>query len=395
MSSSRRDILKRSVGVAATAAGWSIIGTAHAQVKEEAGTDPLQITRKGINKDLEVINIDLLEAQAKAALPEGVYVFIANGNGDQWTLRENRRAFGDYVFTPRRMGGVVRADIDTSVTLLGEKLPHPVIVSPMGSHGLVHPAAELATAEGAARSGALLCVSSASTVAMEDIGKASTGPKWFQMYLTVDEGESREVLQRVKPAGFKAVILTIDAIGQGSSDEYVRLGRNRPWLPYGNFPTSNPNAFKTNLSWSDLDFIRKSSGLPVLVKGVTTPEDAAAAVKAGASAVQVSNHGGRALDGTPASISVLPKIADAVKGDVPIIMDSGIRRGMDIAKALALGANAVAIGRPVWWSLALGGAGGVAGVMDYFNRELVNTTLHLGAQSIVKLGREHVTRAPG
>ncbi len=395
MASSRRDILKRGAGVAATAAGWSFFGTAHAQVKEEAGTDPLQITRKGINKDLEVINIDLLEAQAKAALPEGVYVFIANGNGDQWTLRENRRAFGDYVFMPRRMGGVVRADIDTSVTLLGEKLPHPVIVSPMGSHGLVHPAAELATAEGAARSGALLCVSSASTAAMEDIGKASTGPKWFQMYLTVDEGESREVLQRVKPAGFKAVILTIDAIGQGSSDEYVRLGRNRPWLPYGNFPKSNPNAFKTNLSWSDLDFIRKSSGLPVLVKGVTTPEDAAAAVKAGASAVQVSNHGGRALDGTPASISVLPKIADAVKGDVPIIMDSGIRRGMDIAKALALGANAVAIGRPVWWSLALGGAGGVAGVMDYFNRELVNTTLHLGAQSIVKLGREHVTRAPG
>ena len=395
MASSRRDILKRGAGVAATAAGWSFFGTAHAQVKEEAGTDPLQITRKGINKDLEVINIDLLEAQAKAALPEGVYVFIANGNGDQWTLRENRRAFGDYVFMPRRMGGVVRADIDTSVTLLGEKLPHPVIVSPMGSHGLVHPAAELATAEGAARSGALLCVSSASTAAMEDIGKASTGPKWFQMYLTVDEGESREVLQRVKPAGFKAVILTIDAIGQGSSDEYVRLGRNRPWLPYGNFPKSNPNAFKTNLSWSDLDFIRKSSGLPVLVKGVTTPEDAAAAVKAGASAVQVSNHGGRALDGTPASISVLPKIADAVKGDVPVIMDSGIRRGMDIAKALALGANAVAIGRPVWWSLALGGAGGVAGVMDYFNRELVNTTLHLGAQSIVKLGREHVTRAPG
>ena len=106
MASSRRDILKRGAGVAATAAGWSFFGTAHAQVKEEAGTDPLQITRKGINKDLEVINIDLLEAQAKAALPEGVYVFIANGNGDQWTLRENRRAFGDYVFMPRRMGGV-------------------------------------------------------------------------------------------------------------------------------------------------------------------------------------------------------------------------------------------------------------------------------------------------
>lgn len=395
MASSRRELLTRTGAGLAAVAGWSFIGTAHAQVKEEAGSDPLQITRKGINKDLQIINVDLLEEEAKAALPEGVYVFISHGNGDQWTLRENRRAFGDYVFMPHRMGGVVRTDIDTSVTLLGEKLPHPIIVSPMGSHGLVHPAAERATAEGAARSGGLLCVSSASTAAMEDIGKASNSPKWFQMYLTVDEGESREVLQRVKPAGFKAVILTIDAIGQGSSDEYVRLGRNRPWLPYGNFPKSNPNAFKTNLSWKDLDFIRDASGLPVVVKGVTTPADAVAAVKAGAAAVQVSNHGGRALDGTPAAITVLPKIADAVKGDVPIIMDSGIRRGMDIAKALALGANAVAVGRPVWWSLALGGAGGVAGLMEYFRTELVNTTLHLGAQSIAKLGREHVIRAPG
>lgn len=395
MLSSRREMLKYAGAGIATTAAWSIVGPAHAQVEEEAGAEPLEITRKGIDKNLQVINIDLLEEQAKRTLPEGVYVFISHGNGEQWTLRENRRAFGDYVFTPHRMGGVVRTEIDTSVTLLGEKLPHPVIVTPMGSHGLVHPAAEVATAEGAARSGALLCVSSASTAAMEDIGKASTSPKWFQMYLTVDEAESREVLQRVKPAGFKAVILTIDAIGQGSSDEYVRLGRNRPWLPYGNFPNSNPNAFKTNLSWKDLDFIRNASGLPVLVKGVTTPDDAVAAVKAGAAAVQVSNHGGRALDGTPAAITVLPKIADAVKGDVPIIMDSGIRRGMDIAKALALGADAVAVGRPVWWSLALGGAGGVAGLMDYFKQELVNTTLHLGATSVAGLGAEHVTRAPG
>src|SRR5690606_394535 len=123
----------------------------------------------------------------------------------------------------------------------------------------------------------------------EEIGKASNGPKWFQMYLTVDEGESREVLQRVKPAGFKAVVLTIDAIGQGSSDEYVRLGRNRPWLPYGNFPSGGANAFKTNLSWDDVDFIRNVAGLPVIVKGVTTEDDARAAVRAGAAIVQVSN----------------------------------------------------------------------------------------------------------
>jgi lactate oxidase len=153
MKSSRRGLLTwAGVGIASVAA-LSIGGTAHAQVAEEANTDPLTITRKGINKALEVISADILEEQAKAVLPEGVYVFIAHGNGEQWTLRENRRAFGDYVFTPHRMGGIVRDQIDTSVTILGEKLPHPVFVSPMGSHGLVHPAAEVATAQGAAKSG--------------------------------------------------------------------------------------------------------------------------------------------------------------------------------------------------------------------------------------------------
>ncbi|OQM73406.1 hypothetical protein BFN67_08925 [Pseudaminobacter manganicus] len=263
----------------------------------------------------------------------------------------------------------------------------------MGSHGLVHPAAEVATAEGAAKSGGLLSVSSASTAAMEDIAKASTGPKWFQMYLTVDRGESKEVLERARDAGFKAIIFTVDAIWQGSSDEYVRLGRNRPWLPYGNFPAGNANAFKTDLTWADMEFIKTTTGLPVVVKGITRSEDAVAAVKVGASAIQVSNHGGRALDGTPAAITVLPSIADAVQGDVPIIMDSGIRRGMDVAKALALRANAVAVGRPVWWSLALGGAGGVNGLMEYFNRELVNTMLHLGVDKIDALGSEHVTQS--
>lgn len=382
-------------GAGASAAALSLARPARAQVAEEAGTAALTITRKGINKDLEVINVDLLEEQARDALSEGVYVFIAHGSGKQWTLRENLRAFNDYVFLPHRMGGVVRDRIDTSVTLLGETLPHPILITPMGSHGLVHPAAEVATAEGAARSGALLAVSSASTAAMEDIGAASDGPKWFQMYLNVDEGLSREVLQRVRPAGFTVVILTVDAIGQGSSDEYVRLGRNRPWLPYGNFPEGTANVFKTNLSWSDLEFTANASGLPVVVKGLTRPGDAVAATKEGAAAIQVSNHGGRALDGTPAAITVLPQIADAVQGDVPLIMDSGIRRGTDVVKALALGANAVAVGRPVWWALALGGAGGVNGLLEYFQRELVDTVLHCGVSEIAALGREHVQPAGG
>ena len=391
MNASSRDMLQLA-GAGLAAAALSMTGVARAQVQEEADNEPVTIVRKGIDKALDVINVDLLEAEAKTRLSEGVYVFIAHGAGEQWTLRENRRAFGDYVFTPHRMGGIVRDMIDTSITMLGEKFPHPVFVSPMGSHGLVHPEAEIATAQGAAKSGGLLCVSSASTARLEDIAQASSGPKWFQMYLNVDRGLSKELLQRVKPAGFRAVMLTIDAIGQGSSDEYVRLGRNRPWLPYGNYTSGSANAFKTDLSWADLEFTATTSGLPVVVKGMTRPEDAVAAVKAGAAAVQVSNHGGRALDGTPAAITVLPRVVDAVQGRAPIIMDSGIRRGTDVAKALALGANAVAVGRPVWWALALGGAGGVSGLMAYFHRELVNTLLHCGVDTIASLGRAHVER---
>lgn len=387
----RRDMFKIAGAGLATAALTSS-GLARAQVPEEANTEPLMLERKGINKDIRVFNIDLLEDEAKLKYGNGTYVFVSHGSGDQWTLRENRRAFGDYVFTPHRMQGVVREDIDTSVTLLGEKLPHPVLVTPFGSHGLHHPAGEVATAEGAARSGALLTVSSASTRSMEDIANASLGPKWFQMYLTVDAGQSREVLERARNAGFKAIVFTVDSIGQGSSDEYMRLGNPRPWLPYGNFPTGNPNAFKTDLTWNDLEFIASTTGLPVIVKGVTRPEDAVAAVKAGAAAIQVSNHGGRALDGTPAAISVLPEIAQALQGDVPIIMDSGIRRGTDIVKALALGANAVAIGRPLMYGLTVGGAGGVNGVMEFMNRELVNTVLHCGVDSISKLNESHVRR---
>ena len=391
MNPSRRGMLQLAgAGIASAALGAT--GLARAQVPEEANTEALTLMRKGIDRPLNVINIDLLEEQAKKVYTEAVHAFVTHGSGKQWTLRENQRAWGDYVFTPHRMRGVVSSKIDTSVTLLGEKLAHPVIVTPFGSHGLHHPAGEVTTAIGAAKSGALLSVSSASTRSMEEIAKASNGPKWFQIYLNVDLGISKEQLQRARAAGYKAIILTIDAIGQGSSDEYLRLGKARPWLPYGNYPSGNANAFKTDLSWKDVEMIRNITGLPVIVKGITRPEDAVAAVKAGAAAIQVSNHGGRALDGTPAAITVLPAIADAIKGDVPIIFDSGIRRGTDIVKALAMGANAVAVGRPVMYSLALGGASGVDSVMKFFRKELTDTMLHCGVYKVSELNGTHVRR---
>jgi len=389
---SRRGLFRLAgAGVAATLAPSAVL----AQLKAESGSPSVTLERKGINRALEIVNPDLLEAEAKKIYSDAVYVFVTQGSGKQWTLRENQYAWSDWALNPHRMGGVVRDKIDTSVTLLGEKLPHPILVTPFGSHGLHHPEAEVATARGAAMSGALSCYSSASTASLEEIAKASPAPKWFQMYLNVDEGMSREVLQRVPGAGYKAVILTIDAIGQASSDAYVRTGKARPWLPYGNFPSGQANAFKTNLSWSDVEMIRKITNLPVIVKGITRAEDAVAAIKAGAGAIQVSNHGGRALDGTPAAITVLPDIAEAVKGQVPIIFDSGIRRGTDIAKALALGADAVAVGRPLMYALALGGAQGVDSLLKFLHTELIETMLHLGVSRVGDLDRTHVMIASG
>lgn len=387
---SRRGLLKyASAGIATVA----LTSKAKAQVAEEANTEPLTLSRKGIDKALDVVNVELLQEAAAKNYSEGVRAFVFNGSGRQWTLNENQRAWGDYVFTPHRMNGIVREKIDLSIELLGLRLPHPFIITPFGSHGLHHPLAEVATVRGAAKSGGLSAVSSASTAAMEDIAKASQTPKWFQIYLDPDEGRSRELLQRARAAGFKAIILTVDAIGQGSSDEYVRLGNPRPWLPYGNYGPGQAPRFKTDLSWKDVEMIRNVSGLPVVVKGITRAEDALSAVKAGASVIQVSNHGGRALDGTPASISVLPAIADALHGEVPIILDSGIRRGTDVVKALAMGARAVAIGRPIMYGLNLGGASGVDSVLRYFRRETVDATLHCGVDAVAKLGAAHVRHA--
>lgn len=387
----RRNALRLAgAGLAATALAPRV---GSAQLAAEANTEELHIIRKGIDRKLDIYNIDLLEEQAKQVYGHGTYVFVANGSGKMWTLAENQRAWGDYVFTPHRMGGVVRERIDLSVELLGLGLPHPIIITPFGSHGLHHPLAEVATARGIAMSGGLLTVSSASTASMEDIAGASTGPKWFQIYLTIDDSVNRRVLERARAAGFKAIVLTVDAIGQGSSDEYQRLGRPRPWLPYGNFPDANQPPFKTDLSWADVEMIRTVTDLPVVVKGITQPEDAKAAISAGAAAIQVSNHGGRALDGTPAAITALPPIADAVKGAVPLILDSGIRRGTDVVKALALGASAVAVGRPVMYGLAVGGASGVDSVIRFLRRETVDTALHCGVNRIGDLGRKHVQRA--
>jgi isopentenyl diphosphate isomerase/L-lactate dehydrogenase-like FMN-dependent dehydrogenase len=275
---------------------------------------------------------------------------------------------------------------DLRTTLLGAQLSLPIITAPMGAHGLAHVSAEEGTAHGTGEAGTLMTVSTAANKPIEAIAVATRGPKWFQLYLHDDRGPSRELLQRAKAAGYTAVVFTIDAFAPGSSDEATRLGFSfPPSLPLVNSKTP---FFKKSLSWDDVTFIQQTTDLPLIFKGVLTPDIAVQAIERGIAGIQVSNHGGRQLDGVPAALDALPGIVEAVQGRVPIIMDSGIRRGTDVFKAIALGANAVALGRPVLYGLALGGSAGVKSVYDRIRDELARTMTIAGTASVREIQKD-------
>ena len=334
-------------------------------------------------KKIEIINLRELEGEAKKVIPAGGFGYISSAAGDEWTKRENEAAFKRVTIVPRYLTGYGDADLTTS--LLGAKISMPIIVSVMGGHGMGHVTAEAGTAKGAAEAGTLFTAGSMSTLTLEEIAQSSPGPKWFQIYLPADRGKARELLQRAKAAGYLAIVLTVDGVVQ-SNRETDRRNRFRSPLPSGNFGDgpgqTGRSPAKRNLGWDDVAFIQQVTGLPVLLKGVMTPEMAVMAVERGCAGIQVSNHGGRELDDVPASITVLPRIAEAVAGRIPIVIDGGIRRGQDVFKALALGANAVAIARPIMYGLALGGWMGVQGVLEHLKGELEMTMRLAGAQSI-------------
>lgn len=327
---------------------------------------------------LTIASLEDLEAEAAKVIPEGAFAYIASGADNEWTLRENRRAFDRRVLRPHYLVGKPAPDL--RITLLGQELSVPIITAPMGAHGLAHVSAELGTARGTSEAGTLMTVGTAANRTIEDIAAASKGPKWFQIYLHEDPGISRELLQRAEAAGYGAIVFTIDAFAPGASDATTRLGFSfPPSLPLVNSKTS---IFKKNLSWDDVAFIQKTTKLPLILKGVLTPDIAKQGIERGAAGIQVSNHGGRQLDGVQAALDALPPVVEAVDGRVPVIMDSGIRRGTDVFKALALGADAVALGRPVLYGLALGGWMGVKSVYDRITEELSRAMLIAGAASI-------------
>jgi 4-hydroxymandelate oxidase len=296
------------------------------------------------------------------------------------------------------------AIIDTGVSILGASCETPIMVAPFGRHKLFHPDGERGTARGAAAAGAVFVLPTTSTVSMEEVANEPAAPRWFQLYLPSDRALTESLIDRAAAAGFGAIVLTVDQPVYGSSPRASRapLGpspeirnANLPGQPIAqhSYKPGHTGAVTFPATWRDLEWLARRSRLDVLVKGVLRGDDAVRCIDAGAKAIIVSNHGGRHLDGTIATADALPEIAAAVAGKAELYVDGGIRRGTDIVKALALGARAVLVARPVIWGLALDGAEGVRGVLDHLRAELVRAMALCGAARLGDISADLVAGA--
>ncbi len=342
-----------------------------------------------------LLNLFDFERAAAARLTPQAHAYIAGAAADEISLRWNREAFDRIALRPRVLVDVSK--LDTRLKLLGADLPHPILLGPAASHRIVHPEGELATVRGAAAAQALLIVSSAATTSFADIARvasaaggpsAATVPLWFQLYVQKDRGFTQALVERVVAQGCRALCLTADTPVIGIRDREVRAGFVLPpGLEHPNLKGSFPDqlraehrptdplgiyspALDPSLTWKDLGWLRSIARVPVVIKGILDPEDAARAVSEGADGIIVSNHGARNLDTAVAAADALPAIVEKIGGRIPVLVDGGIRRGTDVVKALALGANAVLIGRPYLYGLAVAGAEGVARVVQLLRREL-------------------------
>jgi 4-hydroxymandelate oxidase len=340
------------------------------------------------------VNVADLEALAKRRLPRAHYDFFAGGAEDERTIARNREAYDDWRFLPRALAGVAEPRLATSV--LGLPVAMPILVAPSAYHRLAHPEGERATARAAGAEGVLMALSAVSTVSLEDVAAVATGPLWFQQYVYRDRALSARLVERAERAGYRAIVMTVDTPRLGRRERDARNGFQLPrgvsianfveedsrhgnWKREGSMAAYANDRLDPGLGWDAVEWLRKLTKLPVVLKGIVRADDAARAVDAGASAVWVSNHGGRQLDSGEGTIAALPAVVDAVAGRAEVYLDGGIRRGTDALKALALGARAVFIGRPVLWGLAAGGETGVRRALAMLRGELENAMHNCGA----------------
>ncbi|MGX7131961.1 lactate oxidase [Enterococcus songbeiensis] len=345
---------------------------------------------------IEIVNIASLEKRAQETMEAGAFGYIRGGSEDEWTMAENTSSFNKKTIMPRVLRGIDSADLHTK--LWDIQLETPIIQAPSAAQGLAHTNGEADTAKGVAAAGSIFSISTYANTTIEDAAAAApNAPQFFQLYMSKDDGFNKFILDKAVKAGAKAIVLTVDSTLGGYREEDV--------INHFQFPLPMPNlaayseqsesgdgagkgiaeiyaAAKQAIEPEDIQQIKTLTNLPVVVKGIQSPEDAEVAIAAGADGIWVSNHGGRQLDGGPASFDVLPEIAAVVNKRVPIVFDSGVRRGEHVFKALASGADLVAIGRPVIYGLNLGGAEGVKSVFDHLNKELSITMQLAGTKTI-------------
>ncbi|HTW39933.1 MAG TPA: alpha-hydroxy acid oxidase [Thermoplasmata archaeon] len=341
-----------------------------------------------------------LGALAESKVPADVWAYVAGGAGEETALRANRDAFHRQTLRPRLLTGASALDLRTRI--LSQIVSAPFFLAPLAYQGLVHPDGELASARAAQAAGVLAIESTLSSFSLEEIAAATPmGPKWFQLYLQPEFAASERLVRRAEKAGYRAIVLTADVPILAQRDRQIRGGVaiDAP-VPTGNGPDVTPPArapspdglgFRlrpdASQTWSVLERLRGVTRLPVLVKGVLTREDARAAVDHGAAGVIVSNHGGRQLDAAPAALDALPEVVGEVGSTTPVLFDSGVRRGGDIVVALAMGATAVGVGRPVMWALATAGEAGVSQLLSLLRLDLANVLAVTGRASVASIDR--------
>lgn len=349
----------------------------------------------------DVVSAYDYERHARARLPADVWAYIAGAGADGLTQRWNREAFDN-----RKLAGRVLVDMSkasTASTLLGAPLPFPIILGPVAHQKLVHPEGELATVTGASACSAWMTVSTLASTTIEDIADAAHATLWFQLYFQTNREATRALVRRAEAAGYKALVVTVDASVNGVRNDEQRAGfRLPPHVRPVNIegfegpvsragPGESP-VFKGLLdsapTWADIEWLRGETSLPIVLKGIVSPADAERAIAAGVAGIIVSNHGGRTLDTLPASLDALEAVAVRVEGRVPLLLDGGVRRGTDVLKALALGANAVMIGQPIMHALSVAGAVGVLHLLTILRAELEAAMALTGCATIAAINRD-------
>jgi isopentenyl diphosphate isomerase/L-lactate dehydrogenase-like FMN-dependent dehydrogenase len=359
--------------------------------------------------DQPLLSVRELEAAAKAVLPQPVYDYFAGGTEDEVTIAANEQAFRRWRFRYRVLAG--SHPPDTRCSILGREYPTPVFLAPTATQRLAHPDGEMAAARAAANAGVVYCLSTLASSSIEEVAAASRGQKWLQLYVLKDRSITEDLVARASSSGYGAVVVTVDSPVPTRRWRDMRNGFALPQhVEYRNLAGSLAKAgsapfggsalarafgelMDPSLTWQDLEWLVRISPVPVFVKGVVRSDDAVRAVSSGAAGIIVSNHGGRELDCSIATLDALPDVVQAVGASTPVLMDGGVRRGTDVLKAVCLGATAVLIGRPFLWALAVGGEEGVAQLLRQMSDEITTSMSLLGAASLSDLTRDLLSAA--